>query len=152
WGDAGWGAIVREDKRTGRFRDELVDGVAEMIENRWRPEPIPPWLTCTPSQRRPDLVPDLAARLADRPGIPYVPALAKVRLNEPQKLQQNRHRQCMNLDGVFAVQHPLPAGPVLLVDDVVDSRWTLTIAAALLLREGSGPVYPLALAQSSAGD
>lgn len=152
WGDAGWGEIVREDKRTGRFRDELVDGVAEMIENRWRPEPIPQWLTCIPSQRRPDLVPDFAARLADRLGIPYVPALAKVRLNEPQKLQQNRHRQCMNLDGVFAVQHPLPAGPVLLVDDVVDSRWTLTIAAALLLREGSGPVYPLALAQSSAGD
>jgi len=152
WGDAGWGEIVREDKRTGRFRDELVDGVAEMIENRWRPEPIPQWLTCIPSQRRPELLPDFAARLADRLGIPYVPALAKVRLNEPQKLQQNRHRQCMNLDGVFAVQHPLPAGPVLLVDDVVDSRWTLTIAAALLLREGSGPVYPLALAQSSAGD
>ena len=39
-------------------------------------------------------------------------------------------------------------GPVLLVDDLVDSRWTLTIAAYLLTSNHGGPVYPLALAST----
>ena len=37
-------------------------------------------------------------------------------------------------------------GPVLLVDDMIDSRWTMTIAAWLLRSHGSGEVFPLALA------
>jgi len=41
-----------------------------------------------------------------------------------------------------------PRGPVLLVDDMVDSRWTLTVAAWLLRRGGSGEVWPLVLAQT----
>jgi ATP-dependent DNA helicase RecQ len=40
-------------------------------------------------------------------------------------------------------------GPVLLVDDIVDSRWTMTVVAALLRQAGCGPVYPLALADTS---
>jgi ATP-dependent DNA helicase RecQ len=43
----------------------------------------------------------------------------------------------------------LPPAPVLLVDDVVDSGWTLTLAAVLLRSHGSGPVYPFALAKAS---
>jgi len=39
--------------------------------------------------------------------------------------------------------------PVLLVDDMVDSGWTLTLAAVLLQHHGSGPVYPFALAKAS---
>ena len=41
--------------------------------------------------------------------------------------------------------------PVLLVDDIVDSRWTLTVIAALILEAGSGPVWPLALAAANPG-
>ncbi len=37
-------------------------------------------------------------------------------------------------------------GPVLLVDDLVDTRLTVSIASWLLRSNGSGPVYPLALA------
>jgi ATP-dependent DNA helicase RecQ len=39
---------------------------------------------------------------------------------------------------------PLP-GPVLLVDDIVHSRWTMTVGAWLLRENGSGEVWPLAL-------
>ena len=45
-----------------------------------------------------------------------------------------------------SVRGALPTGPVLLVDDMVDSRWTLTVAAWLLRSHGSGEVFPLALA------
>jgi ATP-dependent DNA helicase RecQ len=40
-------------------------------------------------------------------------------------------------------------GPVLLIDDLVDSGWTLTETGRLLSRSGSGPVYPLVLAIST---
>jgi ATP-dependent DNA helicase RecQ len=38
------------------------------------------------------------------------------------------------------------AGPILLVDDVVDSGWTMTVAARMLRREGAAAVLPFALA------
>ena len=41
---------------------------------------------------------------------------------------------------------------VLLVDDMVDSKWTLTVAAYLLTSNGSGPVHPLALASTANAD
>ena len=47
---------------------------------------------------------------------------------------------------LFETVGTMPAGPVLLVDDMVDSRWTMTMAGWVLRRHGSGPVYPLALA------
>jgi ATP-dependent DNA helicase RecQ len=46
----------------------------------------------------------------------------------------------------------LPDGPVLLVDDMVDSRWTFDIAAYLLRKQGSGIVFPLALAYTGHGE
>ncbi|MFL6163838.1 MAG: phosphoribosyltransferase [Jatrophihabitantaceae bacterium] len=39
----------------------------------------------------------------------------------------------------------MPSGPVLLLDDVIRSGFTLTAASALLRQAGAGPVYPLAL-------
>lgn len=151
WGDAGWGQLVADDKHSGHFRDELVHTVVEMLNDRWQPTPAPEWVTCVPSLNHPTLVPDFAVRLADALGLPFKPVVKKVKENEPQKVQQNRFHQCRNLDGVFGIEGSVPKGPVLLVDDVVDSGWTLTIAAALLLDAGSGPVWPCALTTSSIG-
>ena len=76
-------------------------------------------------------------------------AVVKQRDNQLQKFQQNRYHQCRNLDGAFAILAPIPTGPVLLVDDMVDSAWTLTVVAALLRQAGSGPVWPTALATTA---
>ena len=152
WGDPPWGTMVKQDKLRGRFRDALASALAEMIQRRWRPKPKPEWVACVPSLRAPRLVPDLADRLAKRLDVPFHPVVAKVRLNEPQKDQQNRHRQCQNLDGAFEVEGNVSAGPALLLDDVIDSGWTLAVVAALLRQAGSGPVFPVALASSAPGD
>lgn len=80
-----------------------------------------------------------------------MPIVTKTRHNEPQKTQQNRFHQCRNLDGVFQIDGSIPDGPVLLLDDIVDSGWTMTVIAALLRQAGSGPVWPVALATASAG-
>lgn len=152
WGDAGWGRQVADNKHAGHFSDELVDAMAEMIQQRWQPEPAPTWVCCVPSINHPDLVPALAQRLAQRLGLPYVDAVSKVRENQQQKGQQNSFHQCHNLDGVFEIINIHNDQPVLLVDDVVDSGWTLAVIAALLQRAGSGVVYPVALASSSVKD
>jgi ATP-dependent DNA helicase RecQ len=151
WGDAGWGQIVADDKHDGHFRDELVEAVAEMISERWQPTPSPTWVTCVPSRAHPTLVPDFARRLGSALSLPFLPAVSKVKDNDPQKEQQNRFHQCQNLDGVFGIDEDMPEGPVFLVDDVVDSGWTLTVIAALLRQHGSGPVWPLSLTTSSLG-
>ena len=43
----------------------------------------------------------------------------------------------------------LDGAPLLLVDDTISSRWTMTVAARALRRAGAGPVLPLALAQEA---
>ena len=152
WGDAGWGTVVARDKHNGCFTDALVDAAVEMVAERWQPDPWPAWITCVPSNRHPKLVPDFARRVARALSLPFVSAVAKVEDNAPQKEQENRFHQCHNLDGAFAVEGRVPEGAVLLVDDVVDSRWTLTVVAALLRQAGCSAVWPFALASASAGD
>ncbi len=68
--------------------------------------------------------------------------------NRPeQKTMANSTQQARNIDGSLAITaRPLLVGSVLLVDDMVGSRWTLTVAAWLLRTSGSGEVWPLALA------
>lgn len=153
WGDAGFGDLVREGKRAGQFPDRLVEATAELIEGRWSPQPRPEWITGVPSHRHAMLVPDFAKRLADRLRLPFVEAIRKTRATELQKTRQNSFQQARNLENVFEVEESVVRrGPVLLVDDMVDSRWTLTVLAWKLLTAGAGPVFPFALADSSADD
>jgi ATP-dependent DNA helicase RecQ len=148
WGDAGWGYIIKADKQIhGKFRPILVDGAAKMIRERWNPDPFPTWVTCVPSLTHPTLIPDYAERLAASLGIPFIPVVHKSPMVEPQKRMQNSFQQARNLDGVFTIKSWSGIrGAVLLVDDMVDSRWTITVIAALLRQAGSGPVFPFALA------
>lgn len=153
WGDAGWGALVRQGKqRDDRFDEALVQATAEMIRERWQPQPFPTWLTCVPSLTHPTLVPDFARRLAATLGMPFVAAVRKTRHTAPQKLMHNSYQQARNLSGAFAVDAEAGiAGAVLLIDDMLDSRWTFTVVAALLREHGIGPVFPVALALVQTG-
>jgi len=152
WRETGWGVRVAAGKAGGRFDDELVTGVVEMMRERWPEAAEVQWVTCVPSLRHPEVVPDFARRVAGALGVPFSPDVIKVRETQPQKEMENRYHQCRNLDGVFEVraQSPRFADPVLLVDDVTDSGWTLAIISALLRQAGSGRVFPLALASAAA--
>ena len=149
WGDAGWGSLVRQGKyQDGRFADELVGAGARLVRD-WAPQPAPEWVTCVPSLRHPRLVPDFAERLAAALGLPFQIVLDKTAPRPEQKTMANSTQQALNIDGSLALRGThLPRGAVLLVDDMVDSRWTLTVSAWLLRSHGSGAVWPLALAQS----
>ena len=150
--DEQWGRAVMADMRRGHFRQELVSALVELVCERWQPEPRPEWITCVPSHDHPDLVPALGRRLAARLQVPFCPVVRKVAGRQPQKAQYNAFHRCRNLDGAFRVEGEVPGGPVLLLDDVVGSGWTLAVVSALLRRAGSGVVWPLALASARSGD
>ena len=65
---------------------------------------------------------------------------------------QNSAQQLHNVAASLRAIAECPAGPVLLVDDIVDSRWTLTYAGWLLRHHGAGPVHPIALATAAPQD
>ncbi len=149
WGDAGWGGLVRQGKyHDGYFSDDLVAACVKMIQE-WNPQPSPTWVTCVPSLRHPELVPNFAQRLAAALGLPFHMVIAKTGARPEQKTMANSTQQARNIDGSLALNGlPIPPGPVLLVDDMVDSRWTLTVSAWLLRKSGSGAVWPMALSQT----
>jgi ATP-dependent DNA helicase RecQ len=188
YGDAGWGQDVAHGKySTGIFSDSLVKASANLIREKWRPDPAPEWVTAVPSQRHRELIQDFAQRLASGLELPFFPVLRKRGDTPQQKGMQNSSMQLRNLLKAFQVVDApnaslssngekarieqanssvlqqisrriatslgakpiVPSGPVLLVDDVVDSGWTLTLVAILLRLNGSGPVYPFALAKAS---
>lgn len=146
WGEAGWGEVAMKGKGDNNFDARLVKASADLICERWKPDPAPTWVTFVPSSIHPTLVLRFAEQLAEELGLPCVHAVKKVRDNQPQKEMENTHHRCRNLDGVFEIAENVKNGePVLLVDDAVDSGWTFAVIAALLRRAGAGPVIPFAV-------
>jgi ATP-dependent DNA helicase RecQ len=108
-------------------------------------------VTAIPSRRHPYLVADFARRLAQTLGLPFAAALARTGDAPEQKTMANSAMQARNVLGSLAVDAgAVRPDPVLLVDDIVDSGWTLTMAGWLLRSQGSGPVYPFTLARATA--
>jgi ATP-dependent DNA helicase RecQ len=114
----------------------------------WRFDERPTWVTSVPSTSRPHLVSEFARRVADRLELPYIDAIRRVSDRPPQKTRNNGCQQARNVLGAFEIGRIRP-GPVLLIDDTVDSRWTFTMAGHHLRAAGSGPVFPVALADTA---
>jgi ATP-dependent DNA helicase RecQ len=152
YGDAGWGRLVRDGKyKNGRFDEALVEAAVQLILKKWNPAPPPQWVTNIPSRRHPQLVSDFAKRLANGLHLPYAPVLVCNHEAPEQKTMANSTQQARNVAGVFSLEGNIPTGPVLLIDDITDSRWTLTVAGYLLRQRGVTVVHPFTLARAAAG-
>ena len=150
-GDGGWGSQVAAVlDREAVVDEELVRAVAGLLK-RWDWERRPTWICPVPSRRRSDAIDRLCRGLSQLGKLPVHRALVRVDEGGWQADQANSAHQLSNVWGRFAVQPAeLPDrgeldGPVLLVDDECDSRWTITVAAHLLADAGAGPVLPLVL-------
>jgi ATP-dependent DNA helicase RecQ len=98
------------------------------------------------SRTRPHQLEHLARRIAEIGRLPHLGTLA------PAGARPEEHANSpQRLAAVWSAFEPpafaVPNGPVLLVDDVIDSGWTATVAARLLRRAGAAAVLPFALAQ-----
>lgn len=147
--DGGWGRDVQGGKFTeGKFPQQLVTASAELLTNYWQQVDSPPqWVTCVPSLRYPDLVPNFAQALAEQLGLPFLMTLRKDEERPPQNTMHNSYQQLQNLWKAFSRDGDVRDVPVLLVDDFIDSGWTLTYIGAMLRHHGSGVVHPFTLAK-----
>jgi ATP-dependent DNA helicase RecQ len=146
WGDSGWGDLVRRGKQhEHRFDDQLVTATVNLIRS-WQPQPAPTWITFVPSRRESDLVRNFAGRVGDAVGLPVVDGIAVRPGTPPQRVMLNSAQQALNAADTFSIREDLVRkGPVLILDDVIDSGWTLTVIAARLRQAGATVVFPLAL-------
>jgi ATP-dependent DNA helicase RecQ len=145
--DPGWGDQVREAKRDRQHvGDELVAAAAELITG-WLPG-FSGTIAYVPSlDPTRTLAANFAGRLATLLGVRLSDCVTKVQDNSLQRLMENSAQQLRNVDDAFKVRGEAPHGPVLLVDDLVDSRWTMTVLGDVLMTAGSDAVYPFALAK-----
>ena len=149
YGDPGYGELVKRDKYSPkkRFCDELVGKSARVLRPLVNEKGIK-YITCVPSLRS-DIVLDFSKRLAESLGLTFVELLKKSNTRQ-QKEMQNSSYQCGNAMHSFSLLDGVEVpDKVLLVDDVVDSRWTLTACGYYLNQGGCGEIYPFALADSS---
>ncbi|MFB7908199.1 RecQ family ATP-dependent DNA helicase [Kitasatospora sp. NPDC056076] len=103
------------------------------------------------SSTRPQLVGSLGARIAEVGRLPLLGRIEYAGGLPPHGARSNSAQRLHSLAGSLVLPPELEqavaaaGGPVLLVDDLVDSGWTVTVAARLLRRAGAGAVLPLVL-------
>ncbi|GAB3072812.1 RecQ family ATP-dependent DNA helicase [Intrasporangium mesophilum] len=151
--DLGWGQrlrdLLRGDDRA--VPPEVVRASVEVLAD-WSWSERPAAVVAIPSRRRPQLVESLATSLGELGRLPYLGALDLVDGGPVGDPGGNSAFRLANVWGRLQVGPDLASrlrgipGPVLLVDDVADSRWTLTVAAALLREVGASAVLPFVLA------
>ncbi|WP_217183119.1 RecQ family ATP-dependent DNA helicase [Streptomyces sp. AC495_CC817] len=148
--DLGWGGALRTLFGAGATDavvppQVLAGCVRVLAEWGWEQRPVA--VVAVPSRSRPQLVDSLARGIAEVGRLPY---LGELGLVDGGPTGQPGGNSAFRLAGLWdrftAAGLDVPTGPVLLVDDQADSRWTLTVAARTLRRAGATAVLPFALA------
>jgi ATP-dependent DNA helicase RecQ len=130
---------------------ELVDGLVGVLARWGWPQGRPVGIVPVPSRRRRALVEGVTAALGRIGRLPVLPLLERSGAEAPFQAElENSAHLCRNVLGGFTLAGSPPAGPLLLVDDLAGSGWTLTVLSALLREAGAGPVYPLVLQRGGA--
>jgi ATP-dependent DNA helicase RecQ len=161
--DLGWGqrlrSLLAEDAPDGQAGDDVIAAMVKVLA-AWPWEERPAGVMSIPSRRRPKLVGSLAEQIARIGRLRYLGPLGYGAgvdaATEPVGRQHNSAQRLRAVWDTVAVPDPLRGdlaalgGPVLLVDDLIDTGWTMTVAARALRQAGASAVLPLALASASA--
>jgi ATP-dependent DNA helicase RecQ len=153
--DIGWGTRLREllgpEAPDGPVPAAVVAAVIAVLKGwGWLERPVA--VVAMPSRRRPQLIDSLAARIAELGRLELLGALAYAHGGPTGARGGNSaHRLAAVWDRIVVpptMATPLAPllGPVLLVDDFADTRWSLTVAARALRQAGATSVLPLSLA------
>ena len=143
--DIGWGTPLREllAAPDQPVPDNVADAIVKVL-TAWNWEQRPVAVASVPSRAKPVLIESLATRVATIGRLPYLGALGYP--DPPAERRHNSAQRVRTLWKTFSPPDGVPAGPVLLVDDRIDSGWTMTVAAKLLREAGATAVLPLVLA------
>ncbi|MFT4596022.1 MAG: ATP-dependent DNA helicase RecQ [Paracrocinitomix sp.] len=160
-GDGGWDAVVEglfaltRNGHPFEVTEDMVQACAGVLK-RWEWAERPSWICPMPSRRSQSVIDAVADAIGALGKLPVHRALvAEPSLLAPadqfQAEQANSAHQVLNVWHRLRVEPsllpagPVGDGPVLLIDDEVDSRWTITVASHRLVQAGTGPVLPFAL-------
>jgi ATP-dependent DNA helicase RecQ len=154
--DVGWGNRLRElfaagGPADGPVPDDMVDGCVAVLAS-WGWEARPVGVVAMGSVTRPKLVSSVGERIA---AIGRLPLLGEIGVRDGGDRQANSARRLAQVWRSLEVGPDLTDrlstvdGPVLLVDDRVDTGWTMTVAAKLLRDAGAPAVLPFALATTT---
>lgn len=157
--DLGWGARLRTLLADGApdapAPAGLLDAVVEVLkawahgDDPWPQRPAA--VVAVGSRRRPELVHSVASHVAEVGRLPLLGAVPPASGAEPDTGRTNSAQRVKALHGGFPLPPELAAGlaglsgPVLLVDDYVDSGWTMALVTRELRLAGAPAVLPLAL-------
>jgi ATP-dependent DNA helicase RecQ len=154
--DLGWGITLRqvlaEGAPDGPVADQVLDGIVAVLA-AWGWDERPTAVVTLPSRSRPALIASLGERVARLGRLAY---LGQLSYATPDGPGPRRHNSAQRLAALWSaltipdtVREALDAGqpgPVLLIDDRIETGWTMTVAARLLREAGAPAVLPLALA------
>lgn len=148
YGDPGYGELVKRDKYNNHnFCDELIGKSVEVLKPLIWQHGIR-YITYVPSRRN-QMVAQLAEEIASRCNLRVLDLLEKYQAPQ-QKTMENSSHQCENAYTSFQMKKGVKVPPkILLIDDIVDSRWTLTVCGYRLMEQGCKEVFPFALTDSS---
>ena len=143
-GDGGWWPAIQRGLRAGRFDDEIVVALADILRKRGH------------AGRLGDERPVRAARATSAPAWPSVSPrssassslalIARTEDRPPQREMANAVQQAANVRGAFEITAPPPPGTGVLLDDQRISGWTLAMVGGQLRRAGAQAVVPVVLA------
>ncbi|MFB0834933.1 RecQ family ATP-dependent DNA helicase [Arthrobacter halodurans] len=159
--DLGWGGRLRTLFSTaeGGQEDLPIDDamlracVQVLAQWGWRERPVA--VVSVPSRSRPALVGSFAEGIARIGRLPYLGQLHHPHGGPRGDSGGNSAFRLASVWDQFAASPELAAsiaeasGPVLLIDDYVDSRWTITEASRVLRQAGATQVLPFVLAISA---
>jgi ATP-dependent DNA helicase RecQ len=146
-------ALFKPETDDGPVPRPLVDAVLEVLGD-WHPEwpARPTGVAYVESARRPQLTRDFAEGIARYLKLPVV---ARWQIVDPEvppgRGAANSAQRVAAVGRRFSLSadEPLDGGPVLLLDDLVVTGWTMTLAARALREAGASAVLPLALGVES---
>jgi ATP-dependent DNA helicase RecQ len=154
--DIGWGTTLRALLADGAPDEPVpgpvMDAVIKVLA-AWDWDQRPASVVTLPSRARPVLVTSLGERLARVGRLSYLGSLGYATPGGPGPRRHNSAQRLAQAWSALTVPDDLraalaaaPPGPVLLVDDRIETGWTMTVAAKLLREAGAPAVLPLTLA------
>jgi ATP-dependent DNA helicase RecQ len=154
--DVGWGGTLRsllsDQTPDGPITGQLADAMVKVLAS-WDWAKRPASVVTMPSRTRQALITSLGQRLSAVGRLPYLGSLGYASEQGPGPRRHNSAQRLGSLWPALTVPDELrdalkanDAGPVLLIDDQIDTGWTMTVAAMLLRDAGAPGVLPLALA------
>jgi ATP-dependent DNA helicase RecQ len=157
--DLGWSdrlrPLIGPDAADREIPDDLLRAAVTVLSDwskgsdRWVERPV--GIVHVASRRRPQLVGSFAARIAE---IGRMPVLGTIPVSSGtdggranSAFRVRTLLAGLRIDPDTAAQVAGAGGPILLLDDYIDTGWTMAIAARLLRSAGAPAVLPFALAQ-----